>query len=291
MIDLSIVIVSWNTRELLKKCLASIFNETHDINFEVFVVDNASRDQTAEMVRNTFSQVRLIANTKNLGFAKACNQAIGQSQRKFILLLNPDMRVLDNAIAKTWQWMSDNPRVTLATCQLVNAKGEIVKNVRAFPKFSDQLAIVLKLPHLFPKILSKYLMNDFDYTKASRVDSIRGAFFMISRENYQKISGATLPLLDERYFIWFEEVDFCKNVASLGGETWYAPAAKCLDFVGQSFKQVKTLTAQKYFRDSMLKYFKKWHPLWQTCILRFCWFFVLIPGQLINIFKTKKHNT
>ncbi|MDA3802313.1 MAG: hypothetical protein PF488_00210, partial [Patescibacteria group bacterium] len=105
---------------------------------------------------------------------------------------------------------------------------------------------------------------------------IRGAFFLINRENYKKISGGKLPLLDERYFIWFEEVDFCKKVYKLGGEAWYSSKARCLDYVGASFSQIKLKKTQTYFRNSMLKYFKKWESKCSYYTLKWAWKLIMI---------------
>ncbi|MBN2853979.1 hypothetical protein JXK06_00375, partial [Patescibacteria group bacterium] len=138
-------------------------------------------------------------------------------------------------------------------------------------KLFDQLMIVLKVPHLMPSVLDSYLLPNFDYEKATKVDSIRGAFFLINKESYKKISAQDRPLLDERYFIWFEEVDFCKEVYRLGGEVWYSPSAKCLDYVGASFSQVRRAQTQRYFCDSMLRYFKKWEPKSDYFILKLAW--------------------
>ena len=111
----------------------------------------------------------------------------------------------------------------------------------------------------------------FDYEKAAKVDSIRGAFFLINKKEYQKISNLDRPYLDERYFIWFEEVDFCRQVQELGAEVWYSPVAKCIDYTGASFSQVKRGVTQRYFRDSMLAYFKKWESSLDYHILNFSW--------------------
>jgi GT2 family glycosyltransferase len=156
----------------------------------------------------------------------------------------------------------------------VNVRGETVRQVRRFPKLFDQLMITWKIPHFFPGILNSYLLPDFDYSRVSQVDSIRGAFFLINLKNYQKISRQPKPKLDERYFLWFEEVDFCRQVIAWQGEVWYTPAASCLDYVGQSFKQLKRGKAQKYFRDSMLKYFKKWESAFSYQILNLSWRFL-----------------
>jgi len=264
--DLSIIIVSWKVKGKLRENLQSIYQSHDDINFEVFVVDNNSADGTVEIIRQKFPRVKLIANQENLGFAKANNQAIKQAQGDFILLLNPDMRVMPDTLSKMVKWMRENKQASVAGCCLINEKGETIKHVRRFPTVWDQLVIVLKLPHLFPWILREYLPVDFDYHKPAKVDSIRGGFFMIKREIIEKIG-----LLDEQYFLWFEEVDYCRRVKESGGEVWYTPIAKCIDYVGQSFKQLPRGKAQKYFRDSMLKYFKKWHPAWQHWLLKLAW--------------------
>jgi GT2 family glycosyltransferase len=285
--DLSIIIVSWNVREKLRENLKALFALTPSpsptpgvvageggLSTEVFVVDNNSSDGSAEMVKNEFPQINLIANQENLGFAKANNQAIkkslqlnsGQAQGDFILLLNPDMKVFPDTLANMVKWMRENKQASVAGCHLVDEAGNTIKHVRRFPRFSDQLAIALKIPHLFSAILNNYLRVDFDYKKSAKVDSVRGGFFMIRKEVLEKIG-----LLDERFFLWFEEVDYCLRVKKSGGEVWFTPDAKCVDYVGQSFLQVKRGVTQKYFRDSMLKYFKKWHPCWQYHILKTAW--------------------
>ncbi len=274
--DLSVVIVSWRVAEKLKSNLSALFKSQGDFKFEVFVVDNNSGDGTVEMVRQDFPQVNLIANTENRGFAAANNQALRICTGDFVLLLNPDMLVAGNTLANMFAWAKVNPQATVSGCKLVNERGEIIKQVRRFPKLCDQLAVTLKLPHIFPGVLNNYLASDFDYTRAAKVDSIRGAFFLINRASWEKIVDKKLPLLDERYFIWFEEVDFCREVYKLGGEVWYTPAAECLDYVGQSFAQVKRGQAQKYFSESMLQYFKKWEKRWKYIVLKIIWSLIRI---------------
>lgn len=269
--ELSVIIVSWKVREKLKANLNALFNSQGDFKFEVFVVDNNSEDGSVEMINQEFPAVILIANQDNLGFAAANNQAIKKATGKFVLLLNPDMQVATDTLEKVLNWAVNNPQATVTGCKLISESGEIVKQVRRFPKLYDQLAVTLKLPHIFPAIINNYLCFDFDYEKAAKVDSIRGAFFLINRDRYEKISGRNLPLLDERYFIWFEEVDFCREVYKLGGEVWYTPAASCIDYVGQSFKQVKLKRKQQYVGDSLVKYFAKWEPKWQSQFLKIIW--------------------
>lgn len=285
--DLSIVIVSWNVREKLRENLRAIYKSAGDFSFEIIIVDNNSKDKTAEMIKKDFPQASLIINKENLGFSKANNQAFKIAKGDFILMLNPDMLVRADTLKNILGWMKANPQAGIASCKLINDKGEVIKHVRRFPRLSDQLAIILKLPHFFPNLLKKYIREDFNYEKEARVDSVRGGFMLIRKDVIEKIG-----MLDERFFIWFEEVDFCKRLKNSGGEVWYTPVATCVDYIGQSFKRVETMKKQLYFRDSMLKYFKKWHPAWQYRVLQIAWLFGLIItylGGLINY--NKKANT
>jgi len=274
--DLSIVIVSWNVLEKLRSNLRALFKSQGAFKFEVIVIDNNSQDGSASMVKKEFPQVVLIENSENLGFSKANNQGIKIAQGRYILLLNPDMQVYSDTLDTTLFFVQENQNITVVGCKLENERGDIVKQVRRFPKFIDQLLIVLKVPHIFPAVLNNYLCAGFNYEVSAKVDSVRGAFFLINKDNFQKISGNEKPFLDERYFIWFEEVDFCREVYKLGGEVWYFSGAKCLDYVGASFSQVKLSKKQKYVSDSMLKYFKKWGKNWEYIILKIVWKLVRI---------------
>ncbi len=258
---------------------------------EVFVVDNDSKDGTVQMIEKEFPSVHVIVNNFNAGFAKANNQAVRLSQGGYVLLLNPDMRVFPGTLEGMVKFMDEprNAKVGVAGCYLVSPSpqpspagrgglsvssrplGEVqgegfvtVPHVRRFPQLLDQLAIMLKVPHLFPRVLDSYMMPDFDYSKEARVDSIRGSFFMTRREVLNKIG-----MLDEGFFIWFEEVDFCKRAIAAGYEVAYTPIAKAIDYVGQSFKQVKFYPKQKMFTRSMVYYFKKHAPWWQYRLLWF----------------------
>ncbi len=283
--DLSIVIVSWNVRDKLKKNLEKIFASKLNCNFEVFVVDNASKDKTAEMVKSFFPQVKLIENQENLGFAKANNQALKEAKGKYLLLLNPDMQVKEDTLKNMLDWIKEKNKVGIAGCKLINEEGCLVPQVRNFPTFWNQLAIVLKIAHIFPWVLNKYIPKDFNYNQESEVDSIRGSFFLISRGLYKEVGG-----LDERYFIWFEEVDYCRQAKKSGWKVRYYPGAKCVDSVGSSFRQVPVSTKQKYFQDSMLKYFYKWHPKWQYIALKTVWPLGRMMAKIGGMVKFRSKN-
>ena len=278
--------MSWNVCDKLKENLQAIYKSIinqgeEKIYLEVFVVDNNSKDNSVQMIRDNFPQVILIGNTENLGFARANNQAIKKATGEFILLLNPDMKVLPDTFLNILKWAKNNHQASVIGCNLIDEKNKNIKHVRRFPTFFDQLVIVLKLPHVFPKLLKKYIIENFDYSQSQKVDSIRGGFFLIRKEIEEKIKLKIK--LDERYFVWFEEVDFCKQVYQNGGEVWYTSAAKCIDYVGQSFGQLPRKKAQKYFRDSQLKYFKKWHSKIEYITLKIAW---LVIYQILNLISS-----
>lgn len=269
--DLSIIIVSWKVKEKLRANLEALFNSQGDFLYEVFVVDNNSDDGSSQMIKDEFPKVKLIANPDNVGFARANNQAIKQATGDYVLLLNPDMLVNPDTLLNAVTWAKNNQQATVSSFRLINEKGETIKHVRRFPSLFDQLMVIFKIPHFLPFVLNHYLYSNFNYDKESRVDSVRGAFFLINKKVWTEISQQESPLLDNRYFIWFEEVDFCKQVYQNGGEVWYSPAATCLDYIGASFGQVATGTKQKYFEESMLKYFKKWKENYQVAVLQAAW--------------------
>jgi len=280
--DISIIIVSWKLKEKLRHNLEALILALKDIKAEIFVVDNNSQDGTVEMIQREYKDINLIINSDNLGFAKANNQAIGLAKADFILLLNPDMKVFPETISQALAWAKVNTQATVSGFYLQNENGDLLPQVRRFPSLRDQLLLTLKLPHIFPALLNKYLYKDFDYSLAQKVDSIRGSFFLINRNSWRNISGLDKPFLDERYFIWFEEVDFCRQVYKNSGEVWYSPVAKCRDYIGQSFKQLPRDTKQIYFRTSMLAYFKKWHSLTDYYVLKAVW---SISNVITKIFK------
>lgn len=280
MFDFSIIIVSYRARDWSRANLLSARVSSQGLKCQIFVVDNHSEDGTVEMIKNDFSEVRLIANQANVGFARANNQALKQAAGKYIILLNPDMRLRPDTLTKLLAWLENNPQAAITGLKLVDHNGQIVPQVRRFPCLWDQAAIAAKLPHLCPRLLNHYLMSDFNYDQAVAVDSVRGSFFIIRQDVLQN-----LGLLDERFFVWFEEVDYCQRARVAGLEVWYTPAATAVDYVGQTFKQLPLGQKQRYFRQSMLKYFAKWEPAWQVRLLKLAWAVGAVMGFVGRIFK------
>lgn len=280
--QLSIIIVNYKTKNLLDNCLASIFENSQNIELEIIVIDNNSQDGSVEMIEKKYPQVNLIKSEINLGFGKANNLGVKKAQFENILFLNPDMKILSKTLENSLDWQRKNPQAKIISCHLINEKNETIFHVRKFPNFWNQLAIVLKLPHIFPQILNNYLRKKFDYSKPACVDSIRGAFLLTTKNLFQKLGG-----FDENYFLWFEEVDFCKKAQQNNEEVWYTPEAECIDYIGKSFAQVSRNKTQKYFQNSMLTYFKKWHSKTEYVLLKIAWIFGKIIAKLKINSKTQ----
>lgn len=251
---LSIIIVSWNVKDMLRNCLRSIYSETKNISFEVIVVDNCSKDGSMEMIRRDFPRVKVIANKKNAGFAVANNQGIKLSKGDFILLLNPDTIILDKTIKKSVEFMNKNKDCGVMGPKILNPDKTIQPSVRKFPEFWPIFLIFLKLPKIFPnlKSVNNYLAVDFNYKKTKTAAQVMGAFMLIRKEILEQVG-----LLDENFFIWFEEVDFCKRVWDAGYKVCYNSATEIIHYGGQSFKQQKVAKRQFMFFKSAWRYFKK----------------------------------
>ncbi|MGI0009981.1 MAG: glycosyltransferase family 2 protein, partial [Nitrosopumilaceae archaeon] len=196
-VQLSIIIINYNTRDLLRACLKSVFQKTQDLDFEMIVVDNASVDGSLEMVEQEFPQVKKICNAENRGFAAANNQAIKQANSEYILLLNSDTEVLDGAINKTIEFMKQRPETSIVGCKLLNPDGTLQPSCRSFPSVWNLFTESFFLYKAFKrtKLFGKYYMSFFDHTSIREVDVVMGAFMLIRREVIDAIG-----LFDEDYF-------------------------------------------------------------------------------------------
>jgi len=233
---LSVIIVSWNTRDLLRRCLETLKADLPEVESEVFLVDNASADGSAAMVAADHGWVKLIANDANLGFARANNQAIAQARGEYVLLLNPDTEVEPGAIGTLLSFLDSHERAGIVAPQLINSDGSIQRSCREFPTFSGMLYELLGLSRLFPNNpeFRRYKMLDWNHDDERQVDQPEGACLMVRRAVVDQVGP-----LDEGYFMLFEEVDWCYQIKKAGWEIWFTPEAKVIHHYGQSIKQVK----------------------------------------------------
>lgn len=254
----SIVIVNWRVGELVGRCVRSIIEKVAGIQYEILVIDNSPEKPCEEAVRGV-PNVTYIPTGKNLGFAGGCNVGIERAKGEYILLLNPDTEFVEDALAPMIEFMRAHPKCAVAGCRLVESDGQTIQpSVRRFPTLASQLMIMLKLHHLwrFASTLRRYFADDFDYTREQQCDQVMGSFFLMSRRAIEQIGA-----LDLCYFIWFEEVDWCKMARDHGWEVWYTPRTKILHHGGMSFAQVFSYRRQSMLNESMRKYFYKYHGL------------------------------
>ena len=259
--DISVITVTWNAEEYIEQQIASVALASKTYALEQIIVDNGSKDATVELIQNRFPSVTIIQNLENKGFGAANNQALPRATGEFLLFLNPDMRLTPKSLDPLIDLMKQRLDVGAVSCKLVDEKGEINRDAlpRRFPRVREMLVMILKLHHIFPSLLNRYLMRDIDSEKEQVVDSVRGSFLLIRKNIVEQLGWA----FDPRYFIWFEDVDTCREVHRLGYKVVYTPIVSAIDYVGQSFKKVKTLPKQKQFTKSMLIYFQKWEPWWK----------------------------
>lgn len=257
----SVITVTWNSKEFIFNQIESVKRAAQNIQIEQIVVDNASTDGTVEVIQERFSDVIVIANKENKGFGAANNQGVEISKGEYVLFLNPDMKLEPGSLDIFVDWMDTNPKVGIASPKLVDEQGVLNLNTtpRRFPRVWEQIALIVKLPHLFPSFLDGYRMKGFDSTREQEVDSVQGSCMLVRRELIEKLGYA----FDLRYFIWYEDVDLCREAYRLGYVVMYTPVISAVDYSGQSFKKRTTLWKQKQFTRSMLVYFQKWEPWWK----------------------------
>ena len=252
--DLSVVIVNWNARDYLRKCLRSIYENSKGIDVEVFIVDNGSSDESAEMVRKEFPEAKLIENKANAGFGAANNRALKICAGEFALMLNPDTEVLNGAFAAMVNFLKQNGEVGVVGAKLLNADGTIqLTCARNFPTLLTEFFWLTTLVRRFPKnrLVGHYLMSYWDHNDKREVDCLSGACIMARKDLLKK-----LGYFDENYFMYGEDVDLCYRIKEAGWQIWYLPEAEIIHYGGGSSKSVSE-KAVIYDRESVYTYFKK----------------------------------
>ncbi|OGI01028.1 MAG: hypothetical protein A2X42_12235 [Candidatus Margulisbacteria bacterium GWF2_38_17] len=231
-IDISIIIVNWNVKNLLKDCLVSIENAKHTLVIETIVIDNASSDGSSDMVKQEFPGVILIANTMNKGFAAANNQGIAIAKGIYNFILNPDTELESDTLIKMHSFMQLRSDVGMIGPQLFNTDGSLQPSCRRFPRLRFQLFNKLFLSTLFPRTyLNGYMMGDFDYLKTAEVEQPMGAALFVRKSVVDKIG-----MMDDHNFVWFDEVDWCYQLKKAGEIILFYPEAKLTHHQGKSFR-------------------------------------------------------
>ncbi|MGN6525000.1 MAG: glycosyltransferase family 2 protein [Burkholderiaceae bacterium] len=234
-IDLSIIIVNWNVRDLLRECLRSTLEDGGILpgRLELVVVDNDSRDGSVEMVRAEFPQLPLIANRENVGFGRANNQALPLCHGRHVLLLNPDTRVLPGALAALVRHMDETPDAAVMGCRLLNADGSLQRwTGGAYPRLLNVVNHYFFVDRLLPsgwRPLPLYL--DRDVAHDIDVDWVSGAAMILRAD---RLDGR---LFDPHYFMYGEDMELCHRLKAAGGRVVYTPVASIVHYQGESMKQ------------------------------------------------------
>ncbi len=264
--DLSVIIVNWNTKDLLCQCIDSLAHTVKKIDTEIFVVDNGSTDGSIGAVREKFPGVKMIENPVNLGFAKANNQALSISKGRYLLLLNPDTHVKDEAIPQMLSFMNAHAEAGVVGAQLLNSDGSKQNSIANFPSLATELVNKSLLRWLFPE---KFPGKETDYPGPVEVDSVIGACMLVRREAMEQVG-----LLDEEFFLFLEETDWCSRMKKAGWKIYHIPQAEVLHFQGKSAEAEKGKARIEYYR-SRYHYFRKNRGSFQ--------FSVLLIGLIIKL--------
>ncbi len=281
MVDLSIIIVSWNVADLLRACLNSIYAYPSPLDIETIVVDSASSDNSVEMVRAEFPQVVLLPQRENIGYTCGNNIGLQTARGRHLLLLNPDTEIIGDALAQLVAYLDTHPDVGIVGPHTLNTDGSTQSTRRRFPTKALAFFESTWLEGLLPKsALAWYRVSEQPDTATFDVDWVQGSALMARREVYATIGG-----LDEGYVMFYEELDWCKRAKDAGWRVVYMGSTQIIHHGGKSTDQVG---ARKhiYYNESRLRYFKKHHGalfaqalrvsllagyVWQSALESFKW--------------------
>lgn len=264
---LSILIVNWKTRDLLRECLASIREHCAALSHETIVVENASADGSSDMVAREFPEVRLLANTHNNGFAGGNNQAYENARGNWIWLLNPDTRVLAGAPQPLIHWLETHPRCGGVASALVDARtGKNQSSCRTFPTPAALWAQASGLATAFPRSrrFGFYKMGHWNSNRAQRVEQPMASSFLLRRTAIENSGG----LFDERFPIFFNDVDLCWRLHRAGWEIWYLPQARVVHHGGASTRQRKAAMIEESHQSLRRFYELHWRGEYSPLLFR-----------------------
>ncbi len=261
-LDLSVIIVSWNVRELLALCLEAVLAEP--VRQEVIVVDNASTDGTPAMVQERFPVVRLLVNASNLGYTGGNNQGMSQAKGRYILILNPDTRPEPGAIRMMLEFMDSHPEVGAVGPLLLWPDGTVQPSRRRFPSLATGLLESTLVQQFWKdnRVLRHYYCYDLPSGSPQPVDWVVGACLMLRRRAIDQVG-----LLDEAYFMYSEELDWCYRARRAGWLVYHLPQARVYHYHGKSSEQ-NPLARELRFQDSKLRFFSRYHGTMQAQFLR-----------------------
>lgn len=248
---LNIIIVNWNSGDLLTRCINSILvSDLQNIEFSIIVVDNNSKDHSLIEIPHHENIIK-IQNSDNKGFAKACNQGINNSDGEFILFLNPDTEIRSKTIKSSIEFMKNNNSVTVLGCKQVDKSGVTLRTCARFMTINNHINKLTGLSKLFPKTFLDYHMLDWDHNNSIEVDHVMGSYYLISRQKLEEVN-----LFDENYFIYNEDLDLSYRIKKNGGKIFFNADIEIYHEAGGTSKQVKAKRLY-YALFSKFQYFQK----------------------------------
>ena len=258
---LSVILVLYNAREVIEVTLDALYASKVDFDYEVIIVDNNSPDDSVQIIKDKYlsdpavaAKTKLIFNPENFGFGIGNNIGMKQATGDYILLLNTDTKISPENLQVMVDFISKRPDIGAATCKLIKADGQIdPASRRSEPNLVRSFFRLFGFQSLFPKVFGGYNLLNKDPNISSELESCSGAYFLMSREAYEKTGG-----FDERFFMYGEDLDLCRSIRESGLKIWWHPETTCVHYRGQSSKKTpqKTLFA---FYDAMWIYYKKWY--------------------------------
>lgn len=274
--ELSIIIVNWNTRELLAQCLASIYAHPPSGTFEVFVVDNASSDGSAQLILSAFPEVYLIANPENVGFVRANNQALTHTKGRYVLLLNSDTQVLPGSLDQAVQFMNKRPNAGIVGVRLLNPDGSFQASYTPFPTLWSELLVLSTMGRrLFRPTFPSY-GPQVEAGPRNIKGYVEGAFLMARSQAMEQIGD-----LDEDIFMYAEDVDWCYRFYQAGWEVWYLPQVRIVHYGGQSSKKRPGRMEAELYR-SRIYFFRKHYGEIAASGLKFFIYAITLPKILVH---------
>jgi GT2 family glycosyltransferase len=272
-VRLTFILVNWNTKGHILEALRSIVDTVGDYRHEIFVVDNGSTDGSPEAIRKVFPRACLIRNEENLGFARAVNQALAQAGGGYCMLVNSDARLMQGAIKTLATFMEENPDVGIAGGQLMNEDGSRQNSIAPFPSLATELLNKRLLRILFPR---QYPGKERDYPAPLDVDSLVGACIIVRCQAIDEVG-----MLDEGYFFFMEETDWCLRLKKQGWRISFVPQARILHLQGASASLAKAEARIEYYR-SRYRFFTKWHGRARTTFLKIGLMLRLVVEVAVN---------
>lgn len=265
---LGIIIVNWNSGDQLRKCLGSI-EKARKINFDlssVVIVDNASSDNSTDNLDEYRLPIKIIKNNVNRGFAYACNQGAQGSKADYLLFLNPDTALFTNSLSSAVAFMDrkGNEKIGICGIQLVDRNGNISRTCARFPQVRHYVFKLLGLNYFFPNVFHGHFMKEWDHHGSRYVDQVMGAFFLVRRNLFDMLKG-----FDEKYFLYFEEVDFSLRARQLGYLTFFLAEAKAYHKGGGSSEKIKAERLY-YSMRSQIVYARKHYRIPALSLLILC---------------------